>query len=228
MKILIAIPTLNEEKTICNTLTRLATAKLMLQTDTTVLICDGFSTDGTLGVIRKWNELLRHDIRFIFAQTYGDSIYSAFVLGKAMGVDYVIIMDSESHDPIEMYTTLSYINTTKLLVAGTRTKYHAKTIRKIITVLARAYVHFLFQVGIVDVTSGFRAYPLHFVKIASKKTELFNAPNYVVNVNLAIEAQRQDCKIYNFPMSYLGGNSNLTIRKFLKSLMWGVKLWMRR
>lgn len=229
MKILVTVPTLNEEKTIGKTLESIIKAKkLMPRHRISVLICDGYSTDETWKIAKSYSDNI--DIEIVCTRTYGDSIKKAFekVLFPRRSIDYVVILDSESHDIMEMLKALKYINNEKLIVAGTRTKYQATLLRKLITVFARAYVHFLFQIGIVDVTSGFRSYPMWFVDKVHGNDELFNAPNYVVNVNLAIEAQKQNCEIYNFPMSYFGGHSNLTIWKFFKSLVWGVKLWAKR
>jgi|WetSurSiteA1Bulk_404760.scaffolds.fasta_scaffold18124_2 glycosyltransferase involved in cell wall biosynthesis len=219
MKLLVGIPAYNEERTITKTLERVMSTSWPVR----VIVCDGNSSDNTRSIA------LQKKAEVLYTPSYGDSIQTAF--REASNEDYVIILDCESHNALEMYDALSEMKDKKIhhyLVAGYRDRYTATRIRKLITLLARWYIHRLFTVETIDITSGFRAYPISFVKNVRDNNALFAAPNYVINVNLALEAHRLGYNTYNFIMTYTGGQSALTLKKFVKSLWWGLKLLRKR
>lgn len=218
MRVLVAIPTLNEVNTIKKTLDSIENCSF----DKAVIVCDGNSKDGTVEIVQHHS--LQPEI--IYAGSYGDAIQQAFIYAtqKNRNFDFVVIMDSESHNPIEMFDKLKTVKDTNVVVAGWRKNYSANVFRKLLTKTSRFYIHKLFKIAIIDPTSGFRAYPKQFVNEVKNQNALFQAPNYVINVNLALKLSRDNFEVSNFEMTYTGGQSKLTVKKLFQAMRWGFSL----
>lgn len=161
-KIIVFIPTYNEKENISPLLRRI----LDLGVDNLkVLVVDDNSPDGTGEIVRGLAEK-RDDI--ICLSRYEDrGRGSAGIAGMKHclkeGADIIIEMDADfSHDPIHIPHMLKEIEKFDIVVGsrfvkGGREVGRSLT-RRLCTVLANFYIHFLLGIRIKDCTSGYRCF----------------------------------------------------------------------
>ena len=227
LKILIVIPTLNEEKNI----RKIANRILLLKNNSlNILFIDDNSSDGSQKEIillkkkyKKINYLFRKNKRGI-GSAHVDGIKFAF----KNKFNYCITIDADgTHDPemiIEMIDIIckkknnfDIINTNRFLKYGSLSDWPLA--RKYITLLRFFLVKILLKTNF-DSSGGFRLYNLNTIKL--KHFLLPKNKNYFYLIESLFYFERLNYKIYELPifLKYRNyGSSKMRVSHIFESLL---------
>ena len=187
----VILPAYNEEENVENILKDLYNSfkKKFNFLKTEIVIVDDGSLDNTLSVIKKFISTGNFDNNFSIKiisheqnKGLGVAIKSAFeyVLNAGNNEDVIITLDCDSTHPVELISTMfNKINDGKELVIASRYIENSKVIglpitRRFLSFGARILFKLMFPIkNIKDYTSGFRAYKLGTLKLASEKIQPF-------------------------------------------------------
>lgn len=198
MKRLVIIPAKNEGKSIRKTLEQVKGYD--------VVVCDGGSKDTTCRIARKMGATV------LFGRSgYGKVILNGFRYGLTQGYDQMIVMDCESHTFAEI---VPHLDCGADVIAGLRKGEKKPWYRKIITQVGRKMMPQGVTTEIVDISNGFRAYSRRFVEHVLS-LEMEEVPSYTFNSILAFNCG--GFAVQQFPMSYIGGKSGLTLWELFKA-----------
>lgn len=203
MNPLIVIPTLNESSTIRG----LLIAITELRPDSSILIIDGGSDDGTIEIVREIQTNNPH-IELVIQDT-GHTFGAALRLGFKHAIkhrfDPVITMDGDfSHDPVYLNgffeQALEYD-----LVVGSRyingVRVEGWKFRNLLlSKLANMYVSYIFVKPIWDFTSGYRCYRLEF--LMKLNIDELSDHAYIVQIQLLYLAFKMKQRVKEIPFVY--------------------------
>lgn len=161
MKTLILIVTYNE----ADNVSRLVPAILGYMPDSSVLVVDDNSPDGTSKLVQAMGE---HDQRVqIICRTaergYGSATIAGLQYGIENGYDAILTLDADfSHDPADLPRLRESLGNAEVVI-GSRYVGGVRVLnwevrRLLLSLAANAYVRFLSGLNCVDCTSGFRGY----------------------------------------------------------------------
>ena len=161
MRTLTIVVTYNEADNIA----RLIPAILEHVPDSSVLVVDDNSPDGTAEIVRKIGE---HDSRVqVICRTtergYGSAMITALRHGIDQGFEAILTLDADfSHDPADLPRLRAGLSDADVTI-GSRYVGGVRVLnwevrRLLLSLAANAYVRFLSGLACVDCTSGFRGY----------------------------------------------------------------------
>lgn len=209
MKRLVIVPSKNEGKSIRSTLKQLEGED--------VVVCDGGSTDSTKKIARLLGVPVLN-----CASGYGKVILEGFKYGLPMGYKQFVVIDCESHTFSEI---VPFLESGADVIAGLRHGEKKPWYRKAITQFGRKMIPLGASTDIVDISNGFRAYSREFVEYLMTIEGLDKVPSYTFNSIVAFYSN--GWKVEQFPMSYIGGKTGLTIKELLKAWFFRVNYKMQ-
>lgn len=196
---LVIVPAKNEGKSIRKTLEQLVGEN--------VIVCDGGSKDSTLRIVKNMG------VNFLKCKSgYGKVILEGMKYGLEKGYDQFVVMDCESHTFSEI---VPFLDCGADVIAGRRDSEKKPLYRRIITQVGRKMKPEGAKTEIVDISNGFRAYSRRFVERILKIKDVEKIPSYTFNSIVAFYSDGYD--VIQFPMTYIGGKSGLTMWELFKA-----------
>ena len=219
IKVLVLIPTYNEEESISNLLARLQAVreKLANSFDIDILVVDDGSPDKTVEIIKSLDfskiKVLQRDQK----NGLGPAYLAGFTEGLKSDYQYFVEMDADlSHQPEELPTLLDKAGEDKFVI-GTRWMPGGSVVnwpkkRKFISKMGTKYAAFALDLPFRDLTSGFRVIPRSFLE-SIEFTEI-ETRGYGFQVEMAIKANQNGFKIIEVPIKFVereNGHSKMSL-----------------
>lgn len=219
IKVLVLIPTYNEEESISNLLARLQAVreKLANSFDIDILVVDDGSPDKTVEIIKSLDfskiKVLQRDQK----NGLGPAYLAGFTEGLKSDYQYFVEMDADlSHQPEELPTLLDKAGEDKFVI-GTRWMPGGSVVnwpkkRQFISKMGTKYAAFALDLPFRDLTSGFRVIPRRFLE-SIEFTEI-ETRGYGFQVEMAIKANRNGFKIIEVPIKFVereNGHSKMSL-----------------
>jgi len=226
MKTLILMPTFNEMASLKFTVNALRKENL----DVDLLIIDDNSPDGT----GQFADSLRDERTFVLhrkdKQGLGLAYLEGFEWAKTRGYEAVVEMDADgSHLASDLHRILKNLRTSDL-VLGSRwisggAVLNWPVCRKAISRIGNVYARLMLRTGINDMTSGYRAFRLSFLK--EMDLTGIAARGYAFQVEMALRVKRAGGVVTEVPITFVErehGVSKMTTAIVLEAL-WLVTKW---
>lgn len=219
IKVLVLIPTYNEEESISNLLARLQAVreKLANSFDIDILVVDDGSPDKTVEIIKSLDfskiKVLQRDQK----NGLGPAYLAGFTEGLKSDYQYFVEMDADlSHQPEELPTLLDKAGEDKFVI-GTRWMPGGSVVnwpkkRQFISKMGTKYAAFALNLPFRDLTSGYRVIPRSFLE-SIEFTEI-ETRGYGFQVEMAIKANRNGFKIVEVPIKFVereNGHSKMSL-----------------
>lgn len=219
IKVLVVIPTYNEEESISNLLARLQAVreKLANSFDIDILVVDDGSPDKTVEIIKSLDfskiKVLQRDQK----NGLGPAYLAGFTEGLKSDYQYFVEMDADlSHQPEELPTLLDKSGEDKFVI-GTRWMPGGSVVnwpkkRQFISKMGTKYAAFALNLPFRDLTSGYRVIPRSFLE-SIEFTEI-ETRGYGFQVEMAIKANRNGFKITEVPIKFVereNGHSKMSL-----------------
>ncbi len=219
IKVLVLIPTYNEEESISNLLARLQAVreKLANSFDIDILVVDDGSPDKTVEIIKSLDfskiKVLQRDQK----NGLGPAYLAGFTEGLKSDYQYFVEMDADlSHQPEELPTLLDKAGEDKFVI-GTRWMPGGSVVnwpkkRQFISKMGTKYAAFALDLPFRDLTSGYRVIPRSFLE-SIEFTEI-ETRGYGFQVEMAIKANRNGFKIIEVPIKFVereNGHSKMSL-----------------
>ncbi len=219
IKVLVLIPTYNEEESISNLLARLQAVreKLANSFDIDILVVDDGSPDKTVEIIKSLDfskiKVLQRDQK----NGLGPAYLAGFTEGLKSDYQYFVEMDADlSHQPEELPTLLDEAGEDKFVI-GTRWMPGGSVVnwpkkRQFISKMGTKYAAFALNLPFRDLTSGYRVIPRSFLE-SIEFTEI-ETRGYGFQVEMAIKANRNGFKIIEVPIKFVereNGHSKMSL-----------------
>ena len=222
MKILIIIPTYNEDKNVVNLINKIKSKYNKYK----IIVVDDSSNYSTKKLIRNINfnnlEYFKREKKL----GRGNAIRFGFDYAIRNFYQYVFEMDGDlSHNPDEIENLLKeIINKKSDLVIGSRYLSESKIFgwplkRRVFSFLANLLARFLFSFNIKDYTNGFRVYNIKAIN------ELMKHPiknhGFIYLTETLVILQKKNFIISEYPTIFKNrkvGRSSLNLVEILKSI----------
>ncbi len=219
IKVLVLIPTYNEEESISNLLARLQAVreKLANSFDIDILVVDDGSPDKTVEIIKSLDfskiKVLQRDQK----NGLGPAYLAGFTEGLKSDYQYFVEMDADlSHQPEELPTLLDEAGEDKFVI-GTRWMPGGSVVnwpkkRQFISKMGTKYAAFALNLPFRDLTSGYRVIPRSFLE-SIEFTEI-ETRGYGFQVEMAIKANQNGFKIIEVPIKFVereNGHSKMSL-----------------
>ncbi len=239
-RILVLIPTYNEEESISNLLNRLQTVREKLANIfyIDILIIDDGSPDKTVGIVKslefsKIKVLQRNEKKGL-----GPAYLAGFSEGLKGDYDYFVEMDADlSHQPEELSLLLekadenNFVIGTRWMPGGSVVNWPQK--RQFISKMGTRYASAALKLPYRDLTSGYRVIPRSFLeKIDFAQIE---TRGYGFQVEMAIKARDNGFKIIEVPITFVereNGHSKMSLSIVWEAwkmvTIWGLQRLLKR
>jgi dolichol-phosphate mannosyltransferase len=239
-RILVLIPTYNEEESIGNLLNRLQIVREKLANlfDIDILIIDDGSPDKTVDIVKslefsKIKVLQRNEKKGL-----GPAYLAGFAEGLKGDYEYFVEMDADlSHQPEELYLLLNqaeednFVIGTRWMPGGSVVNWPKK--RQYISKMGTKYASAALKLPYRDLTSGYRVIPRSFLeKIDFSQIE---TRGYGFQVEMAIKARNYGFKIIEVPITFVereNGHSKMSISIVWEAwkmvTIWGLQRLVKR
>lgn len=239
-RILVLIPTYNEEESIGNLLNRLQIVREKLANlfDIDILIIDDGSPDKTVGIVKslefsKIKVLQRNEKKGL-----GPAYLAGFSEGLKGDYDYFVEMDADlSHQPEELSLLLekadenNFVIGTRWMPGGSVVNWPQK--RQFISKMGTRYASAALKLPYRDLTSGYRVIPRSFLeKIDFAQIE---TRGYGFQVEMAIKARNNGFKIIEVPITFVereNGHSKMSLSIVWEAwkmvTIWGLQRLLKR
>jgi len=219
IKVLVLIPTYNEEESISNLLARLQAVreKLANSFDIDILVVDDGSPDKTVEIIKSLDfskiKVLQRDQK----NGLGPAYLAGFTEGLKSDYQYFVEMDADlSHQPEELPTLLDEAGEDKFVI-GTRWMPGGSVVnwpkkRQFISKMGTKYAAFALNLPFRDLTSGYRVISRSFLE-SIEFTEI-ETRGYGFQVEMAIKANQNGFKIIEVPIKFVereNGHSKMSL-----------------
>jgi dolichol-phosphate mannosyltransferase len=232
MRVLVVTPTYLEAENIEEYLRRLRAAA----PDVDVLVVDDGSPDGTAELAERLGEELGsiEVLRRPGKTGLGVAYRAGFAVGLERGYDVLIQMDADlSHAPEAVPDLLAPLEAGADVVVGSRyvpggSIPHWPWHRRALSRYGNLYASLLLRSGVVDATSGYRAYKadvLRRVDVAATR-----ATGYGFQIEMAYRVVQAGGKIVEIPITFVdrvAGVSKMTLKVASEELVlvtrWGVR-----
>ena len=226
MKTLILMPTFNEMASLKFTIDTVRKENL----DVDLLIIDDNSPDGTGQLADSLSDERTFVLHRKDKQGLGLAYLDGFEWAKTRGYEAVVEMDADgSHLASDLHSILKKLSSSDL-VLGSRwisggAVLNWPAYRKAISRIGNFYARLMLRTGINDMTSGYRAFRLSFLKemdltgIASR--------GYAFQVEMALRVKRAGGVVTEVPITFVErehGVSKMTTAIVLEAL-WLVTKW---
>jgi glycosyltransferase involved in cell wall biosynthesis len=219
IKVLVLIPTYNEEESIAKLLTRLQVVreKMANSFDIDILVIDDGSPDRTVEII--------HSLKFskikVLQRNQKNGLGPAYLAGFTEGLkgdyQYFVEMDADlSHQPEELISLLEQANDLNFVI-GTRWMPGGSVVnwpkkRQFISKMGTKYAAYVLKLPFRDLTSGYRVISRSFLQsIDFSKIE---TRGYGFQVEMAIKAHKNDFNIIEVPITFVereNGHSKMSL-----------------
>ncbi|MBI4649330.1 MAG: DUF2062 domain-containing protein [Bacteroidia bacterium] len=200
-KCCVIIPTYNNCKTLENVIT-----KILEFTAQIIIVNDG-SIDCTDEILSRYNYL--HIISYNKNRGKGYALRKGFNYAVAAGFDYAITIDSDGqHSPEELLSFLEAVEKAPdAIIVGARNMERAEIPGKSSFGHKLSNFWFRFETGIwlPDTQSGYRLYPLNFIKNFTSFTN-----KYEFEIEVLVRAAWKGIKITSIPISVHYGTDRIT------------------
>ncbi|WP_216641752.1 polyprenol monophosphomannose synthase [Rhodoluna limnophila] len=228
MRTLVLMPTFNEIESLAHSVAELR--EVCPQVD--LLIIDDNSPDGT-GHLADRLAAKDPQISVLHRSEKGGlgaAYLSGFGLAIDRGYEIVIEMDADgSHRAIDLPKILEKAQTADLVIGsrwipgGAVVNWPAH--RKAISKIGNLYANLMLRTGIKDMTAGFRAFNVEFLK--GLNLEGIAARGYAFQVEMALRSKRAGGEVVEVPITFVErtlGSSKMTTAIVLEAL-WLVTKW---
>lgn len=200
-KTIVIIPTYNEKDNIKIIIDKI----FKYNENVSILFVDDNSPDGTSIEIEKYNDKRINIIKREKKLGLGSAYIKGFQWAITNGFDYVVQMDADlSHNPADIINITSYIDNYDLVI-GSRYVNGISIVnwplsRLILSYCANLYARIITGVPIKDITGGFKAISVNFLK----KINLNNikSEGYSFQIEINFLAWMNNCKIKEVPIIF--------------------------
>ena len=227
-RILVIIPTYNEQENITRIVTRLRTAV----PEAHVLIVDDNSPDGTGKIADDISESDLHVqvLHRLGKQGLGAAYIAGFGWGLDNGYDVLVEMDADgSHDPAQLPLLLDRLRTADL-VLGSRyvpggTVVNWPKSREILSKGGNLYTRIALGVPHADATGGYRAFRASALRALDLQG--VGSAGYVFQVDLANRVSQAGLRVAEVPITFVErqyGDSKMN-RTIVAEALWQVTRW---
>lgn len=218
-KILVLIPTYNEEESIENLLRRLQQVREKIANlfDIDILIIDDGSPDRTVQIIKSLDFAKVKILQRNEKNGLGPAYLAGFAEGLKSDYQFFVEMDADlSHQPEELVLLLnqagdnSFVIGTRWMPGGSVVNWPKK--RQFISKMGTKYASIALKLPYRDLTSGYRVIPRSFLeRIDFSKIE---TRGYGFQVEMAIKARDLGFKIQEVPITFVereNGQSKMSL-----------------
>ena len=218
-KILVLIPTYNEEESIENLLRRLQQVREKIANlfDIDILIIDDGSPDRTVQIIKSLDFAKVKILQRNEKKGLGPAYLAGFAEGLKSDYQFFVEMDADlSHQPEELVLLLnqagdsSFVIGTRWMPGGSVVNWPKK--RQFISKMGTKYASIALKLPYRDLTSGYRVIPRSFLeRIDFSKIE---TRGYGFQVEMAIKARDLGFKIQEVPITFVereNGQSKMSL-----------------
>lgn len=218
-KILVLIPTYNEEESIENLLRRLQQVREKIANlfDIDILIIDDGSPDRTVQIIKSLDFAKVKILQRKEKNGLGPAYLAGFAEGLKSDYQFFVEMDADlSHQPEELILLLnqaddsSFVIGTRWMPGGSVVNWPKK--RQFISKMGTKYASIALKLPYRDLTSGYRVIPRSFLeRIDFSKIE---TRGYGFQVEMAIKARDLGFKIQEVPITFVereNGQSKMSL-----------------
>ena len=200
-KTIVIIPTYNEKDNIKIIIDKI----FKYNENVSILFVDDNSPDGTSNEIEKYNDKRINIIKREKKLGLGSAYIKGFQWAITNGFDYVVQMDADlSHNPADIINIISYTDNYDLVI-GSRYVNGISIVnwplsRLILSYCANLYARIITGVPIKDITGGFKAISVNFLK----KINLNNikSEGYSFQIEINFLAWMNNCKIKEVPIIF--------------------------
>ena len=200
-KTIVIIPTYNEKDNIKIIIDKI----FKYNENVSILFVDDNSPDGTSIEIEKYNDKRINIIKREKKLGLGSAYIKGFQWAITNGFDYVVQMDADlSHNPADIINIISYTDNYDLVI-GSRYVNGISIVnwplsRLILSYCANLYARIITGVPIKDITGGFKAISVNFLK----KINLNNikSEGYSFQIEINFLAWMNNCKIKEVPIIF--------------------------
>lgn len=231
MKVLVFIPTYNEEENIGLLIDKIQ--ELDLNND--FLIVDDESTDNTLNIIKKKHKNYQNINLIVRKGERGRGLAgkAAFKYFSNSKYDILVEMDADlSHNPLYIPKFLKFLPKYDVII-GSRLiengKEEGRSIyRKAITILSNLLVRILFRTEIKDCTSGFRAFKKNIVQ--KFNVDSFFSREFSITEEILYACLLLDSRVKEVPITFYdrsGGVSKLSFKRMFITFLGIFKILLR-
>ena len=228
MRTLVLMPTFNEIESLAHSVAELREVCPLVD----LLIIDDNSPDGT-GHLADRLAAKDSQISVLHRSEKGGlgaAYLSGFGLAIELGYEIVVEMDADgSHRAIDLPKILEKAQTADLVIGsrwipgGAVVNWPAH--RKAISKIGNLYANLMLRTGIKDMTAGFRAFNVEFLK--GLNLEGVAARGYAFQVEMALRSKRAGGHVVEVPIIFVErtlGSSKMTTAIVLEAL-WLVTKW---
>ena len=218
-KVLVLIPTYNEEESIGNLLNRLQSVREQIANlyEIDILIVDDGSPDNTIKIVKSLDYSRISILQRSEKKGLGPAYLAGFSEGLKTDYDYFVEMDADlSHQPeelpnlLEQATDQNFVIGTRWMPGGSVVNWPKK--RQFISKMGTKYASFALKLPYRDLTSGYRVIPRSFLeKIDFSKIE---TRGYGFQVEMAIKARNNGFNIVEVPITFVereNGHSKMSM-----------------
>jgi dolichol-phosphate mannosyltransferase len=218
-KVLVLIPTYNEEESIGNLLNRLQSVREQIANlyEIDILIVDDGSPDNTIKIVKSLDYSRISILQRSEKKGLGPAYLAGFSEGLKADYDFFVEMDADlSHQPeelpnlLEQATDQNFVIGTRWMPGGSVVNWPKK--RQFISKMGTKYASFALKLPYRDLTSGYRVIPRSFLeKIDFSKIE---TRGYGFQVEMAIKARNNGFNIVEVPITFVereNGHSKMSM-----------------
>ena len=236
-KTLVIVPTFNE----LESAPRLISRVCELIPDVHILVVDDGSPDGTADVVESMaqGELVGriHVMRRKEKSGLGAAYLAGFSWGIEHGYETLIEMDADgSHRPEDLVNLIkiSRANPSLDLIIGSRwvkggaVRNWAKS-RELLSRAANKYAKLMLNVGVNDVTAGFRVYKTSIIERIDFSTVL--SQGYCFQIEMTRKVLSLNGKIKEVPITFIERefgvskmNTKIVIEAMVRVTLWGLRI----
>jgi len=218
-KVLVLIPTYNEEESIGKLLKRLQDVRERIANlyEIDILIVDDGSPDKTTHIVKSLQYSRINILQRSEKKGLGPAYLAGFIEGLNSDYDFFVEMDADlSHQPeelpslLEKATDQNFVIGTRWMPGGSVVNWPKK--RQFISKMGTKYASFALKLPYRDLTSGYRVIPRSFLKkIDFSKIETIG---YGFKVEMAIKARNNVFNIDEVPITFVereNGHSKMSM-----------------
>ena len=227
MRILIIIPTLNEEKNIEFIIKKI----IFLYKEIKILVVDDNSKDETINILKKLN---KKQVSYVVRKKklgLGSAHKYGILHSYKKSFDYCITIDADgTHDPSRIKLMINYLNKNKYDIVNT-SRFILKSslkdwplYRTLLTIFRFILVKLILKTNF-DSSGGFRAYNLR--KINKNFLKFSNNNNYFFLIESLFHLEKLGYKIIDIPIKLkfrAAGQSKMKISHIIESFLSLIKL----
>jgi dolichol-phosphate mannosyltransferase len=240
IKVLVLIPTYNEEESIAKLLERLQAVREKIANlfDIDILVIDDGSPDKTVEIIKSLEfskiRILQRDQK----NGLGPAYLAGFTEGLKGDYQYFVEMDADlSHQPEELLALLEQASSSNFVI-GTRWMPGGSVVnwpkkRQFISKMGTRYAAFVLKLPFRDLTSGYRVISRSFLE--SLDFSEIETRGYGFQVEMAIKAHKDNFQIIEVPITFVereNGHSKMSLAIVWEAWkmvsIWGIQRLVNR